>query len=121
MNVLLYQFHIAGEPGLGLAQDDLELFLLGGLDHSVEVRAVAVHSGEVFITKNRVNVPAVVNGVVGQQGLLVLDALGFGLMLVFVLLTQSCIDCAKDLLHLLKGVTAHCYDTAGAVSPQGFI
>ena len=92
-----------------------------GLDHAVEVRAVAVHPGEVLITKNRVNIPAVVDGVVGQQGFLVLDALGLGLMLVFVLLTQSCIDRAKDLLHLLKGVTAHCYDTAEAVGPQGFI
>ena len=61
------------------------------------------------------------DGVVGQQRFLILDTLGFGLVLVFVLLTQSCINRAKDLLHLLKGVTAHCYDTAGAVEPQGFI
>ena len=61
------------------------------------------------------------NGVVGQQGFLVLNALRLGLMLVLVLLTQSCIDCAKNLLHLLKGVTAHCYDTAETVAPQGFI
>ncbi len=61
------------------------------------------------------------NGVVGEQRFLVLDALGLGLMLVFVLLTQSCIDCAKDLLHLLKGLTARYYDAAGAVRPQGFI
>ena len=99
----------------------MELFLPSGLDHAVEVRAVAVHPGEVLITKNRVNIPAVVDGVVGQQGFLVLDAFGLGLVLVFILLTQSCIDCTKDLLHLLKGVTAHCYDTAGAVGLQGFI
>ena len=37
----------------------------------------------------------------GQQRLLVLDALGFRLMLIFILLTQACIDCTKDLLHLL--------------------
>ena len=106
VDVLLYQLHVAGEPGLGLAQDDLKFFLLGGLDHAVEVRAVAVNAGEVLIAVDRVDVPAVVNGVVGQQGFLVLDALRLGLLLVFVLLTQSCIDRAKDLLHLLKGVTA---------------
>lgn len=99
----------------------MELFLSGGFDHAVEVRAVAVHSREVLIAINRVDIPAVFDGVVGQQGLLVLDALGLGLMFVFVLLTQSCIDRAKDLLHLLKGVTAHCYNTAGAAEPQGFI
>ena len=121
VDVLLHQFHVTGEPGLGFAKNDLELFLLGGLNHTVEVRAVAVHSREVLITKNRVNVPAVVDGVVGQQGFLVLDAFGLGLVLVFVLLTQPCIDRAKDLLHLLKGVTAHCYNTARTVEPQGFI
>ena len=51
------------------------------------------------------------DGVVGQQGSLVLDAFGLGLVLVFVLLTQSCIDRAKDLSHLLKGVTAHYHHT----------
>lgn len=121
VDILLHQFHVPGEPGLGFAQDDLELFLTGGLDHAVEVRAVAVHSGEVLIAENRVNIPAVFDGVVGQQGFLVLDALGLRLMLVFILLTQSCIDRAKDLLHLLKGVTAHCYDTARAVGAQEFI
>ena len=121
VDVLLHQFHVPGEPGLGFAQDDLELFLPGGLNHAVKVRAIAVNTGEVLITKNRVNVPAVFNGVVGEQRFLVLDALGLGLMFVFILLTQSCIDCAKDLLHPLKGVTAHCYDTAGAARTQGFI
>ena len=121
MDVLLHQLHVAGEPGLGFAQNDLELLLLGGLDHAVEIRTVAINSGEVLITKNRVNIPAVVDGVVGQQGFLVLDALGLGLMFVFVLLTQSCIDRAKDLLHLLKGVTARYHHTARAVGPQGFI
>ena len=52
-----------------------------------------------------------VDGIAGQQRLLVLDALGLRLLLVFVLLTQSGIDCAKDLLHLLQGVTARYYDT----------
>ena len=106
MDVLLHQLHVAGEPGLGFAQDDLEFLLLGSLDHAVKVRAVAVNTGEVLITVNCVDVPAVVDGVVGQQGFLVLDALGFGLVFVLILLTQPCIDRAKDLLHLLKGVTA---------------
>ena len=45
---------------------------------------------------------AQVDGVAAQQGLLVLDALGFRLLLVLVLLAQSCIDRAKDWLHLLQ-------------------
>ena len=48
-----------------------------------------------------------VNGIVGQQGFLVLDALRFRLVLVFILLTQAYIDCTENLLHLLEGVTAH--------------
>ena len=96
---------------MGLAKDNLKLLLLGGLDHTVEVGAVAVDTGEVLVAKNRVNVPAVVYSVVGQQGFLVLDALGLGLVLVLILLTQSCIDRAKDLLHLLQGVTAHYHHT----------
>ena len=54
-----------------------------------------------------VDVPSPLHGVVDQQGLLVLDALGFLLLFVFVLLTQSCIDRTKNMSHLLKGVTAH--------------
>ena len=54
-----------------------------------------------------VNVPSPLHGVVDQQGLLVLDTLGFLLLFVFVLLTQSCIDRTKNMSHLLKGVTAH--------------
>ena len=111
MDVLFNQFHVPGEAGLRFAQDDLEFFLLGRLDHAVEVRAVAVYPRKVLVAKNRVNIPPVVDGVAGQQRLLILDALRLGLMLVFILLTQSCIDRAKDLLHLLQGVTAQYYDT----------
>lgn len=121
VDVLLHQLHVTGEPGLGLAQDDLKFLLLGGLDHAVEIRAVAVDAREVLVAVDCVDVPAVVDGVVGQQGFLVLDALGFGLVFVLILLTQPCINRAKDLLHLLKGVTARYYDTARAVGPQGFI
>lgn len=121
MDVLLHQFHVPSEPGLGLTENNLEFLLLSRLDHAVEVRAVAVNAGEVLIAVDRVDVPAVVNGVVGQQRFLVLDAFGLGLMFVLILLTQPCIDRAKDLLHLLKGVTARYYDTARAVGPQGFI
>ena len=62
-----------------------------------------------------------VNGVAGQQRLLVLDALRLGLLLVFILLTQSCIDRAKDLLHLLQGVTAHVNHNIWAVAGQEII
>ena len=53
-----------------------------------------------------VNVPSPLHGIVDQQGFLVLDTLGFLLLFVFVLLTQSCIDRTKNMSHLLKGVTA---------------
>ena len=66
MDVLLHQLHVTGEAGLALAQDDLELFLFGGLDHTVEVRAITVYPREVFITKNRVDIPPVVDGVAGK-------------------------------------------------------
>ena len=121
MDVLLHQLHVPGKTGLALAEDDLEFLRFGGLDHTVEVRTVAVDSGKIFITKYGVDIPPVVDGVASQQRLLVLDTLGFRLLLVFVLLAQSCIDRTKDLLHLLQGVTARYYDTAGAVGPQGFI
>lgn len=111
MDVLFNQFHVTGEAGLALAQDDLEFLLLCSLDHAVEVGAVTVHSRKIFITKYGVDVPPVVDGVAGQQGLLVLDAFGLGLVFVFILLTQSCIDRAKDLLHLLQGVTARYHHT----------
>jgi len=62
-----------------------------------------------------------VDGIVGQQGLLVLDALGFRLVLVFVLLTQAYIDRAKYLLHLLEGVTARYYGSIGAAAAQEII
>ena len=111
VDVLLHQLHVPGKAGLRFAEDDLEFFRLGGLDHAVEVGAVAVDSGKILIAKNRVDIPAVVDGVAGQQGLLVLDAFRLGLVLVFILLTQSCIDRTKDLLHLLQGVTARYHHT----------
>ena len=107
VDILLYQFHIPSKPGLAFTEDDLELFLLCRCQHPIEVRAKAVGSGIVLVAVDGVDVPAVVDGVVGQQGFLILDALGFRLVLVFVLLTQAYIDCTENLLHLLEGVTAH--------------
>ena len=74
----------------------MELLLLGRLDHSIEVRPQTVGAGVVLIAVDMVDIPAALYGVVDQQRLLVLDALGFGLLLIFVLLTQSCINRAKD-------------------------
>ena len=111
MDVLLHQLHISGEAGLALTEDDLEFLRFGGLDHAVKIGAAAVNARLVLIIKNRVDIPPVIDGVAGQQRLLVLDALRLGLLLVFVLLTQSCIDRAKDLLHLLQGVTAQEHHT----------
>ena len=106
VDVLLHQFHVPGEPGLALAEEDLKLLLLGRLDHPVEVRTQAVGTRVVLIAIDMVDIPPPIHGVVDQQGLLVLDTLGFLLLFVFVLLTQSCIDRTKNMSHLLKGVTA---------------
>lgn len=84
----------------------MKLLLLGRSDHPVEVRPQTVGPGVILIAIDMVDVPPPLHGVVDQQGLLVLDALGFLLLLVFVLLTQSCIDRTKNMSHLLKGVTA---------------
>ena len=111
VDVLLYQLHVPGKARLGFAEDDLELFLLRQGKHPVEVRAEAVGAGVVLVAVDGVDVPAVVDGVGSQQGFLVLDALGLRLVLVFILLTQSCIDRTKDLLHLLQGVTARYHHT----------
>lgn len=106
MYVLLHQLHIPGKSGLAFAQDDLKFLLLGRLDHPIEIRPQAVSSGVVLIAVDMVDVPSPLHGIVDQKGFLVLDALGFLLLLVFVLLTQSCIDRTKNMSHLLKGVTA---------------
>ena len=106
VDVLLYQLHVPGEPGLALAEEDLKLLLLGCLDHPAEVRPQAVSAGVVLVAVDVIDVPAPLHRIVDQQGFLVLDTLGFRFVLVFVLLTQPCIDCTKDMLHLLKGVTA---------------
>lgn len=96
VDVLLYQLHISGKTRLALAEDDLELLFLGRFDHAVEVGPQAVGAGVVLIAVDMVDIPAALHGVVDQQRLLILDALGFGLLLIFVLLTQSCINRAKD-------------------------
>ena len=106
VDVLLHQLHVPGKSGLALAEDDLKFLLLGRLDHPVEVWTQAVGTGVVLVAVDMVDVPSPLHGVVDQKGLLVLDALGFLLLLVFVLLTQSCIDRTKNMSHLLKGVTA---------------
>ena len=106
MDVLLHQLHVPGEAGLGFAEDDLEFLSFRRSQHPVEIRAETVGPGVVLVAVDGVDVPAVVNGVAGQQRFLVLDTLGFDLMLVFILLTQADIDCTENLLHLLEGVTA---------------
>lgn len=121
VDVLLHQLHVPGEAGLGFAEDDMELLPLRRGEHPIEVRPEAVGAGVVLVAVDGVDVPAVINGVRGQQGLLVLDALGLGLVLVFILLAQACIDCAENLLHLLEGVTARYYGSIGAAAAQEII
>ncbi len=65
VDVLLHQFHISGETGLGFAEDDLELLCLRCNQHPVEVRTEAVGAGVVFIAVDGVDVPSMVDGVVG--------------------------------------------------------
>ena len=96
VNVLLHQLHVTGKTGLALAENDLKLLLLGRFDHLVEVRPQAVGAGIILVAVDVVDVPAALHGVADQQRFLVLDALGFRLLLIFVLLTQSCINRAKD-------------------------
>lgn len=105
MDVLLYQLHIPREPELALTEDDLKLLLLGRPDHSVEVRTQAVGTRVVLVAVDMVDVPSPLHDIVDQKRFLVQDALGFLLLLVFVLLTQSCIGRTKNMSHLLKGVT----------------
>lgn len=121
MDVLLHQFHIPGEPGLAFAEDDLELLFLGRFDHPVEVRPQAVSAGVVLVAIDVVDVPAPLHRIVDQQRFLVLDTLRFRFIFVFVLLTQPCIDCAKDMLHLLKGVTAPLDRSTRAATRQEII
>ena len=96
MDVLFYQFHVTGKAGLALTEDDLELLFFRRFNHAVEVRPQTVCAGVVLIAVNVIDVPAALHGVADQQRFLVLDALGFRLLLIFVLLTQSCINRAKD-------------------------
>lgn len=121
VDVLLHQFHIPGEAGLGFAEDDLELLLLRRRKHPVKVRPETVCTGVVLVAEDGIDVPAVVHGVGSQQRFLVLDALGLGLVLVFILLTQANINCTENLLHLLEGVTARYYGSIGAAAAQEII
>ena len=119
VDVFFDQLHVAGKTRLCLAENDLELPVLRGLDHAVEVWTETVRAGVVLVTVDGIDVPAVVNGVVGQQGFLVLDAFGFVLLFVFVLFAEAGIDCAENLLHLLQGVTAQYNTTTKSVTLQG--
>ena len=121
VDVLFYQFHVAGKAGLALAEEDLKLLFLGRPDHPVEVRPQAVGPRVVLIAIDVVDVPSPLHGVVDQQRFLVLDTLRFRFILVFVLLTQSCINRTKDMLHLLKGVTAPLDRSTRAATRQEII
>ena len=121
VDVLLHQFHVPGKPGLALAEDDLKLLFLCRPDHPVEVSPQAVGPRVVLVAVDVVDVPSPLHGVVDQQRFLVLDTLRFRFILVFVLLTQPCIDCTKDMLHLLKGVTAPLDRSTRAATRQEII
>ena len=96
MDVLFYQFHVAGKAGLALAEDNLELLFFRRFNHAVEVRPQTVRAGVILIAVNVVDVPPPLYGVADKQRFLILDAFRFRLPFVFVLLTQSCINRAKD-------------------------
>ena len=81
---------------MALAEENLEPFLPGRPDHPVEIGPQAVGPGIILVAVDVVDVPAALHGIADQQRFLVLDALGFRLLLIFVLLTQPCINRAKD-------------------------
>ena len=70
--------------------------------HPVKIRAEAIGAGVVFVAVDGVDVPSMVDGVVGEKGFLVLDALGLRPLFLFILLTQTYIDRTQDLSHPLK-------------------
>ena len=109
MDVLLYQFHVPGESGLALAQDDLEFLLPGRLNHPVEVRPQAVSARVVLVAVDVVDVPPPLHCVRNKQGFLILDALGFRFVFVLVFFAQPGINRTKDRLHLPG---RHPYSTA---------
>ena len=96
VDVLFYQFHVAGKAGLALAEDNLELLFFRRFNHAVEVRPQTVRAGVILIAVNVVDVPPPLYGVTDEQRFLILDAFRFSLPFVFVLLTQSCINRTKD-------------------------
>ena len=65
VDVLFDQLHVAGKTRLCLAEDDLEPFLLCRFNHAAEIRTETVCARVIFITIDGVNVPSVVDGVVG--------------------------------------------------------
>ena len=88
VDVLFYQFHVAGKAGLALAEDNLELLFFRRFNHAVEVRPQTVRAGVILIAVNVVDVPPPLYGVADEQRFLILDAFRFRLPFVFVLLTQ---------------------------------
>jgi len=109
VDVFLHQLHIPGKAGLAFAEDNLKLFLLGRLNHPVEVRPQAVGAGVVLVTVDVVDVPPPLHCVRNKQGFLILDALGFRFVFVLVFFAQPGINRTKDSLHLPG---RHPYSTA---------
>ena len=66
MDILFHELHIPRKTGLAFAKDDLEFFRPGSFNHAVEIGTLTVYSREVFITKNGVDIPIMVNCVTGQ-------------------------------------------------------
>ena len=96
MDVLFHQLHIPGEPGLALAEENLELFLPGRPDHPVEVGPQAVGPGIILVAVDVVDIPATLHSVAHQQRFLILDTLGLCFVFVLILFAQSCIYGAEN-------------------------
>ena len=109
VDVFLHQLHIPGKAGLAFAEDNLKLFLLGRLNHPVEVGPQAVGAGVVLVAVDVVDVPPPLHCVRNKQGFLILDALGFRFVFVLVFFAQPGINRTKDRLHLPG---RHPYSTA---------
>ena len=87
MYVLLHQLHVSGKTGLALTENNLELLVFGRFDHAVKVWPKVVSTGVILVAVDMVDIPAALHSVVNQQRLLVLNALGFAPLFIFVFLT----------------------------------
>ena len=101
--ILLDQLHLTREPGLGLAQDDIESARLCIIQKALKLRSVAVCTRIVVITIDVINFPILIRCVRQQHSLLISDAIAVVsfVFLVPVLLRESAVY-RNFLFHVLS-------------------